>query len=200
MGDRVLFWRDRWIHGFAVADVAPLLQDTVQPRVANTRTVQQALTNGRWQGDCQVTSFMAQLQFVHLCHAITTVERNQDQEDGFTWTCTATGQYSARAIYASLCSGLPRSPMSACVWRSWAPLKCKIFAWLAMQYRLWTSDRRARHGLQDEPSACYTCLQDEDNVDHILSTCGYAREVWFLICDTLHINVQDRLPDDTTLE
>ena len=67
---------------------------------------------------------MAQLQFVHLCHAITTVERNRDQEDRFTWTCTATGQYSARAIYASLCSGLPRSPMGACVWRSWAPLKC----------------------------------------------------------------------------
>ena len=41
--------------------------------------------------------------------------------------------------------------MGVCVWRSWAPLKCKIFAWLAMQYRLWTSDRRARHGLQDEP-------------------------------------------------
>ena len=71
MGDRILFWRDQWIHGFAVADVEPLLQDTVQSRVANTRTVQHALTNDRWQGDCQVTSFMAQLQFVHLCHAIT---------------------------------------------------------------------------------------------------------------------------------
>ena len=90
--------------------------------------------------------------------------------------------------------------MAAAIWRSWAPLKCKIFAWLAMQYRLWTSDRRARHGLQDEPSACYTCLQDEDNVDHILPPCGYAREVWFLIWDTLRINMQDRLPDDTSLD
>lgn len=50
--------------------------------------------------------------------------------------------------------------------------------WLACQHRLWTSDRRARHGLQDAPSPCYTCLQDEDNTDHILMQCVYAREVW----------------------
>lgn len=43
---------------------------------------------------------------------------------------------------------------------------------------LWTLDRRARHGLPDKPSACYTCLQDEDNVDHILAHCVYAQENW----------------------
>ena len=43
-------------------------------------------------------------------------------------------------------------------------------------------------------------MQDEDNVDHILSICEYAREVWFLIWDTIRINVHDRLPADTTLE
>jgi hypothetical protein len=37
---------------------------------------------------------------------------------------------------------------------------------------------RARHGLQDLPNACYTCLQEEDNVDHVLVLCPYARHVW----------------------
>ncbi|XP_071678352.1 uncharacterized protein [Lolium perenne] len=69
--------------------------------------------------------------------------------------------------------------MAKPVWRSFAPLKCKIFGWLALRYRLWTSDRRARHGLQDNPDPCATCLREEDTVDHILSHCLYARMVWF---------------------
>lgn len=105
-----------------------------------------------------------------------------------------------KLVLLSLCSTLPRSPMAKCIWRSWAPLKCKIFAWLAMQYRIWTSDRRARHGLQDEPSPCYTCLQDQDDADHILSCCTYAREVWCTIWDTIHIDVNDSLPTDTPLQ
>jgi hypothetical protein len=60
------------------------------------------------------------------------------------------------------------------VWKSFAPAKCKIFAWLALRYRLWTSDRRARFGLQENPDPCFTCLQEEDRVDHILIQCPYA--------------------------
>jgi hypothetical protein len=40
------------------------------------------------------------------------------------------------------------------IWRSHAPLKCKSFMWLAAQHRLWTSDPRLRHVLQDQ-RACY---------------------------------------------
>lgn len=40
---------------------------------------------------------------------------------------------------------------------SWPPLPCKIL--LGTQCNiLWTSDWRVGHGLQDEPSACFTCL------------------------------------------
>jgi hypothetical protein len=56
---------------------------------------------------------------------------------------------------------------ASCIWRSWAPLKCIIFSWLALQYRIWTLDRRAHHGLQDRASPCDVCLQEEDNTDHI---------------------------------
>jgi hypothetical protein len=69
--------------------------------------------------------------------------------------------------------------MAKPIWRSFAPLKCKIFGWLAIRRRLWTSDRRAQHGLQDHLDPCGTCLQEEDNVDHILSQCLYAKMVWF---------------------
>ncbi|KAK1603945.1 hypothetical protein QYE76_027618 [Lolium multiflorum] len=58
--------------------------------------------------------------------------------------------------------------MAAPIWRPFAPLKCKIFSWLAIKYRLWTSDRKACHGLPAQPDACATSLQEEDNVDHVL--------------------------------
>ena len=59
-GDRVMFWRDRWIRGLAVADITPLVLATVQTRIVNMRTVQQALQGNRWVADCQPeASFVA---------------------------------------------------------------------------------------------------------------------------------------------
>jgi hypothetical protein len=55
----------------------------------------------------------------------------------------------------------------------------------------------ARHGLQDETSPCFTCLQDEDNVDHILAHCVYAREVWHTCFNLLRVNIQCPTPEQT---
>jgi hypothetical protein len=62
---------------------------------------------------------------------------------------------------------------------------------LALKYRLWTSDRRARHGLQEHPDACYTCLQEEDNVDHIFTLCPYARQVWCRVLQSAELQIAD---------
>lgn len=79
-----------------------------------------------------------------------------------------------------LCQGGCTFNLHKPIWKVFAPLKCKLFMWLASKNRLWTADRRFRHGLQDRTSACFTCLQDEDTAQHILAHCAYAREVWFL--------------------
>lgn len=55
-------------------------------------------------------------------------------------------------------------------------------------YRLWTSDRRLRHGLQDESCPCFLCDEDEDTVDHLLMKCIYARQVWYLCFRKARIN------------
>jgi hypothetical protein len=44
----VLFWRDRWIEGRSVHDIAPSLIRKVKTRAYNARTVAQALTENRW--------------------------------------------------------------------------------------------------------------------------------------------------------
>ena len=133
---------------------------------------------------------MAHLQVAHLCQALATIPINATAPDQFISPADVSGCYTAKSTYNRLCFGLLASPTTRCIWKSWAPLRCKIFAWLMVQYRLWTSDRRARHGLQDEPSSCFFCLQEIDCVDHILAHCAYAREVWHRCFDALQINVQ----------
>lgn len=200
-GTKVLFWRDRWIHGFAAADIAPSIVASVDTRVKNRRTVQQAMDDNRWTQDVRGDlSFTAHMQLLHLNQAIHTVQRQADAPDTFSWPADPSGQYTARSTYRWLCAGGVTSPFAACIWKSWATLKCKIFAWLAVQHRLWTSDRRARHGLQDHPSPCYTCLQCEENVEHILIQCMYAREVWEGCLSALHLNIPRPSTQDNYLQ
>lgn len=71
-GDNVLFWRDKWIRGLGVSDIAPRLMETVPTRIINSRTDHEAPTEDRWYEDCDVTaSFTAQLQ----CSACTFATR-----------------------------------------------------------------------------------------------------------------------------
>ena len=84
-----------------------------------------------------------------------------------------------------LCEGGTRFHSFGAIWKCWAPLACKIFMWLAVQYRLWTSDRRTRYGLQDQTSNCYLCDQEEDTVDHILLQCVFSRQVWVRCIDRM---------------
>jgi hypothetical protein len=107
------------------------------------------------------------------------VPRDGRRPDQILWKGEVSGVYTTRATYNMLCQGRVTWSMAKPIWRSFAPPKCNIFGWLAIRRRLWTSDRRARHVLQDHPDPCATCLQEEDNVDHILTQCPYAKMVWF---------------------
>lgn len=197
---RVLFWRDRWIHGFTIIDIAPLIYNCVEARTRIRRPVQEATDNNRWLNDFHgELSFTAQLQLMQLGHVVASVHRNT-QADQFSWPSDTSRMYTTRSTYQRLCIGLERSPFAECVWRSWAPLRCKIFTWLAAQHRLWTSYRCARHGLQDRPSTCFIYLQEEDNVDHILVQCVYVGEVWHYGFQELDIHTQRPELQDTFLD
>lgn len=92
------------------------------------------------------------------------------------WNCS--GTYTSASTYTMLWEGSIRFEPTKAIWKCWAPLSCKLFMWLAIQYRIWTVDQWLRHGLQEESSPCFICGQEEDTVDHLLLRCVFARQTW----------------------
>jgi hypothetical protein len=73
--------------------------------------------------------------------------------------------------------GHTKSTMLALVWKPWAPPKCKTFAWLIIQNRVWTADRLERRGWQN----CRRCKlynQVQESTSHLLFKCRFTIGVW----------------------
>jgi hypothetical protein len=56
--------------------------------------------------------------------------------------------------------------------------------WLASKSRLWTADRRRRHGLEAHDT-CWLCDQERETSAHLLSECCFAKEVWWALLSTI---------------
>ena len=186
------------MRGLNASQIAPLVVQEVSTQCINRRTVQEGLLNNRWIGDIRgVLSPQGMIQCFALLAMVATIFRDEQQPDSFTWPWSASGNYSATSTYRMLNQGVTRVSWASCIWGSWAPLKCKIFGWLALQYRLWTSDRRVRHGLQTAVDSCYTCLQESDSVDHVLVQCVYARSTWIGCLLRMGVNLPSPAADAT---
>ncbi|XP_066333343.1 uncharacterized protein [Miscanthus floridulus] len=74
------------------------------------------------------------------------------------------------------------------LWKTKAPARVKFFFWLALHHRLWTAERRKRHGLQDD-DACVLCGQESETADHLFIGCVLTREVWFALLAPLGLTV-----------
>jgi hypothetical protein len=107
-----------------------------------------------------------------------------DQPDKIVWRWTPDGQFTAKSAYNKLHTGAITFRGHALIWKTWAPLRVKIFLWLAFKRKHWTNDRRARHGLQAHEE-CFLCDQAPESIDHMLSCCPFTRELWFHICTAL---------------
>ncbi|XBJ10875.1 hypothetical protein VPH35_015653 [Triticum aestivum] len=66
---------------------------------------------------------------------------------------------------------------STLVVQSLAPQKCKFFAWLIIQNRVWTADRLQRRGWPN-CNLCPLCKQVQETVPHLLFQCRFTMRVW----------------------
>jgi hypothetical protein len=121
---------------------------------------------------------------------IQSVDRNPEAADQFLWP-SPSKTYTAKSTYDCLANVGDKPPLFSIIWKSWATPRCKDFMWRLLHGRLWTSDRRFRHGLQDHTSPCFVCLQEEDNAAHVLLQCVTAREVWHICRENFELDIEE---------
>jgi hypothetical protein len=76
-GTATSFWTDPWLHGQSIQDLAYALLDLVPKRIANKRTVQEAMEDLQWVTDIR-GSLPAQAFFVSPFRTSTSQRRHPD--------------------------------------------------------------------------------------------------------------------------
>jgi hypothetical protein len=167
-GASTLFWKDRWLHGRCIKDLAPRLVEVVPRRIANNRNVQEALMNRRWISNIQGGLTVGVIvEFLNLWDALRLVELQPEKEDNHFFRTANNDRYLANAACESLFMGSTQFEPCERIWQSWAPPKCKFFMWLVALRRCWTNDRLQKRGLQ-HPDRCPLCEQNLKNIDHLM--------------------------------
>lgn len=88
-----------------------------------------------------------------------------ENPDSITRPHSPSGRFIVKSLYSRLCAG-GRDNLFKAIWRSWIPLKIRIFLWQAIKRKLPASDQIIkRHG--NANAACALCGKTEDT-EHIL--------------------------------
>lgn len=146
-------------------------------RRRRNRTVREALDNRRWVRDITgAPNTAVLLDYIRVWDDLTDVVLSPGTADRFIWRWTNDGVYSASSAYRAFFLG--RVPLlgASLIWRAAVPPKVKFFFWLAIHGRLWTAERRKRHGLQPD-ATCALCDQEDETYNHLLLSCVFTREV-----------------------
>ncbi|KAK1652343.1 hypothetical protein QYE76_070148 [Lolium multiflorum] len=116
-------------------------------------------------------------QYIRLWELVSNVNLTPGTDDSVVWTLTLNGCYSAKSAYkAQFMAALP-CPFGNIVWKTWAPPKCRFFAWLAVQNRLWTADRLAKRGWP-HPTTCQLCRCCPETARHLLFESRFSKRIW----------------------
>jgi hypothetical protein len=149
-GASTKFWTDAWLPDGAISNTAPNLFKAVGRRRLG-RTVKDALSNMQWVWDiisaCIATVL---LEYASLWATLENVQLRPLEANRFVWRWTTDGQYSVSSAYRAFFTSWTTLLGSRELWRANVSSKVKFFFWLALHGRLWTAERRKRHGLQPD--------------------------------------------------
>lgn len=91
-GANTFFWKDRWLAGKSIQELAPRVHALV-PKITTSRcTVRQALCDGKWLEDIQgEISVEALMEFLELWDVLSDVDRQEGIHDKHVWRLSGSG-------------------------------------------------------------------------------------------------------------
>ena len=116
--------------------------------------------------------------YFNIWDLVVGVALQQEVPDQFRWTLTQSGTYTSKSAYVAFFVGTIKFAPWKRIWKSWAPLRCKFFIWLAINNRCWTADCLVKRGLPHS-EACPFCGQEEETIQHILVGCRHQAGLVF---------------------
>jgi hypothetical protein len=171
-GTSTAFWMDLWLGDQPLHERFPnLFSHSTRPNINIASTLSSGLCSTLGP---RLTAAAADDLRV-LSDELSLVDLRLDVPD-LRDTRLSNKKLSNKCFYVHSFRQLQIDEMETAIWRSAAPLKCKIFCWLARKKRLPTNERRFRHHLTTS-ATCLSCNADED-IDHMLLFCSRATEVW----------------------
>lgn len=188
-GASTFFWTDRWAPIGLLNLFAPALY-RVTSRAGRTCLLRDAVFDNRWARDITgATTVQLLRDFFRVWVLLRSVVLEPSQPDKFVvWKWSADGSYSSRATYKAFFAGATELLGAKELWKVKAPPRLKLFFWYVLHRWLWTSERRARHGLQ-ENVACALCLQAPETCDHLFLGCVvFARQLWVALLQPLQLS------------
>jgi hypothetical protein len=117
------------------------------------------------------------VQFAKLWKMVQHVHLDPNATDLVTWILTNDVGYSSKSAYSMQFLGHTMSSMPYLVRKPWAPPKCKAFALLVIQNRVWMVVRLERRGWQN-CATCKLCNLVQETASYILFKCRYKILVW----------------------
>ncbi|KAJ1264986.1 hypothetical protein BS78_08G042700 [Paspalum vaginatum] len=175
-GATTSFWHCAWAKGQRPKDIAPDIYAASSKRKWSLRD---ALTEQAWVRlvDLQQIRTAEHLkQFVELWVITQSVSLVQNTVDRIIWKFNASGVYSVASAYRAQFVGHSSFNLKALIWKPWGPSKCKIFVWLVIRNRVWTSDRLAKRGWPRDP-VCPLCRHQPETALHLIADCRYSRRI-----------------------
>jgi hypothetical protein len=98
-GQNKIFWKDWWLNGETIADLAPEMAAAVVPKEACSRTVAQCLSNRSWVGDIKPeVSINGIRQYLLLWDLLENVALTEEA-DKHIWRHTGNGTFSSKSCY-----------------------------------------------------------------------------------------------------
>lgn len=163
-----------------VSPQGPLRLSSMRHLREKKRLVHDALQNSQWITDIVVDTFTVQhqAQYIALWDLLQDIVLSPGIEHSIIWTLTTSGTYTTASAYKAQFLGSVPCSFDKLVWKTWVTPKCKFFSWLAVQNRLWTSDRLAKRGWPHQPR-CQLCMCHDEMARYILFVCRYSRRIWW---------------------
>ncbi|WVZ50497.1 hypothetical protein U9M48_001743, partial [Paspalum notatum var. saurae] len=172
-GKTASFWESAWLRGLRPRGIYPKVFSISKRK---NRSIKEAPSKSTWIQDLnfhheelsaehlqEYCQFWAEVNQLNLAANTTGL---------IHWKLSPNGQYIAYSAYQAQFVGSTCTNYNTIIWKVWAPPKCKFFAWLAVQDRIWTADRLARRRWPHNP-CCVLCGMAAETALHLFAECPF---------------------------